>query len=456
MLRPLARPTGAVLALLWLAFLCLAAAAVAAPARAAVERVVSPGGIEAWLLSDRSLPILAVSMSFRGGDAQDAPGKEGTADLMAQVMTEGAGELDAEAFRARLEDLATSLSVSAGRDSVEVSFRTLTRYRGDSLALLREALAAPRFDADAIDRARERQLSGLARAQTSPGEIARDVWWRVAFPNHAYGRPAAGTAASVKAIGADDLRAAWRAQVARDTLKIGVVGDIDAATLGPLLDALLAGVPAKAALRPVPDVVAAGAGDVVVVRRRQSQSVVVFGAPGLRRQDPDYEAAHLVNYVLGGGGFSARLMREVRERGGLAYSVSTGLGTLESTAILQGNVATANGAVAQSIALVRQELGRMAAEGPTEDELADAKVAVVDSFPLNLDSTSRIASFLVAIQRDGLGIDYMEKRAERFRRVTPAEARRVAARLLDPTKLLFVVVGEPESLNPTRPPPDPQ
>ncbi|BBK34637.1 zinc protease [Stella humosa] len=447
------------------ALLILIPAAVAAPAAAqapansasarpaAIERVVSPGGIEAWLLTDRSLPLLAVSMSFPGGTAQDKPGKEGAADLAAQVMTEGAGDLDAEAFRAKLEDLSTSLSVSASRDSMNLSFRTLSRYRDDALGLLRLALLQPRFDEDALKRAKERQLSDLARAATSPGEIARDLWWRVAFAGHPYGRDGDGTEASVPALTADDLRGVWRDQIAREGVKIGVVGDIDAATLAPMLDALLGRLPAKPALSPVPPVVAGGGGDVLIVQRKQSQSVVTFGAPGLKRDDPDFEAAHLVNYILGGGGFSARLMREVREKAGLAYSVGTGLGTLDATGFVQGNVATANGAVARSIELIRQELGRMGSEGPTEAELDNAKGSVIDSFALNLDSTIRIAGFLVSLQRDGLGIDYLETRADRFRRVTLADAKRAAARIFDPVRLLFVVVGEPESLQATRAPP---
>ncbi|WP_374440172.1 M16 family metallopeptidase [Stella sp.] len=441
--------------LLVLLLLAVAAPAVLAqqtqPARApAVQRIVSPGGIEAWFLPDRSLPILAISLSFPGGTAQDRAGREGASDLMAQLLTEGAGEFDAETFRARLEDLATNLSVSAGRDSLNVSFRTLTRYREDALAMFRLALTQPRFDADAIDRAKERQLSAIARAATSPGDIARDLWWRAAFPDHPYGRTGDGTRASIAAIGADDLRAVWRAQVARDGVKIGVVGDIDGAALAPLLDALLGTLPAKAALAPVPAVAAAGAGDVLVVRRQQNQSVVVFGAPGLKRSDPDFEAAHLVNYILGGGGFSARLMREVREKAGLAYSVSTGLGTLDATGVVQGSVGTANAAVARSIAMIRSEFARMAAEGPTAAELDNAKRSVIDSFALNLDSTGRIAGFLVSLQRDGLGIDYMDRRAERFQRVTLADARRAAQRLFDPARLLFTVVGEPENLAATR------
>ncbi len=438
-----------------LAALVLAPAALAQvpPKPAAVQRVVSPGGIEAWFLPDRSLPILAVALSFPGGTAQDRAGKEGATDLMAQVMTEGAGDLDAEAFRARLEDLATSLSVSAGRDSLTVSFKTLTRYREEALGLLRLALVRPRFDADALGRAKERQLSALARSATAPGEIARDLWWQAAFPDHPYGRTGDGTPASIAAIGRDDLAAAWRAQVAREGVKIGVVGDIDAAELAPLLDSLLGEIPARGERAAVPPVAAAGAGDVLVVKRQQSQSVVVFGAPGLKRDDPDFEAAHLVNYILGGGGFSSRLMREVREKAGLAYSVSTGLGTLDATGVVQGSVGTANAAVARSIEMIRSELGRMAGEGPTAAELENAKGSVIDSFALNLDSTGRIAGFLVSLQRDGLGIDYIEKRAERFRRVTLADARRAAGRVFDPARLLFVVVGEPENLQATRPTP---
>ncbi|BBK39703.1 peptidase M16 [Allostella sp. ATCC 35155] len=421
-----------------------------APKLPEIQRVVSPGGIEAWFLPDRSLPILAITLAFPGGTAQDRKGKEGETDLTAQVMTEGAGDLDAEAFRARLEDLATNLSISAGRDAVTVSFRTLTRYREEALGLLRLALVQPRLAADALERARERQLSAIARAATSPGEIARDLWWRTAFADHAYGHTGDGTPASIAGIGPEDLRTVWRSQITRADVKIGVVGDIAADQLAPLLDALLGALPAKGDLTAVPEVSASSGGDVLVVRRQQSQSVVVFGGPGLRRSDPDFETAHLVNYILGGGGFSARLMREVREKAGLAYSVSTGLGTLEATGVVQGSVGTANAAVARSIAMIRSEFGRMASEGPTAAELENAKRSVIDSFALNLDSTGRIAGFLVNLQRDGLGIDYLKTRAERFLRVTLADAKRVAGRVFDPDRLLFVAVGEPENLKPTR------
>ena len=439
-----------------LLLLLLAIVAFAGPAAAVtIQTVRSPGGIEAWLVADPSLPILSISLSFRGGATQDPVGREGTADVMADLLTEGAGEFDGDGFRARLEDIATSISFNAGRDSIDGSFRTLTRYRAEALAMFRLALTAPRFDSTALERVRARHLSAIARSETSPGAIAQRTWWRLAFPEHVYGRRGSGTATSMRALSTDDARTAWQRQIARDTLQIGVVGDIDAATLAEILDGLFGDLPAAAQLSPTPPVIAEAEGQVVVVEQDQGQSVVTFGAPGIKRDDPDFETAHLVNHILGGGGFSARLMQAVRERAGLAYSVSTGLAALDATGVLQGSVATTNAAVARSIALIRDEFARMASEGPTAQELADAKAAVIGSFALSLDSTSRIASFLVALQRDGLGTDYIQRRPERFGRVSLEDARRVAARLFDPTKLSFVVVGKPRDLTGTRAAPNP-
>ncbi|MGE0722930.1 MAG: M16 family metallopeptidase [Alphaproteobacteria bacterium] len=435
--------------------LILLAAATAPAAAVTIQTVRSPGGIEAWLVEDRTQPILSIALSFRGGATQDPVGREGASDVMADLMTEGAGDFDGDAFRARLEEIATTVSFAAGRDTIDARFRTLSRYRAEALAMLRLALTAPRFDQSALDRTRAQHLASIARSETAPGSIAQRTWWRIAFPSHVYGRRGSGTAESIRAVTTDDVRAAWRDQIALDTLRIGVVGDIDAATLAQLLDGLFEGLPATARLAPTPPVSADGMGEVVIVEQDQGQSVVTFGAPGIKRDDPDFEAAHLVNHILGGGGFSARLMQAVRERAGLAYSVSTGLATLDATGVLQGSVATTNAAVARSIELIRAEFARMAAEGPTAQELADAKAAVIGSFALSLDSTSRIAGFLVALQRDKLGTDYIQRRPERFGRVTLDDARRVAARLFDPAKLSFVIVGKPRDLTATRSAPSP-
>jgi zinc protease len=184
----------------------------------------------------------------------------------------------------------------------------------------------------------------------------------------------------------------------------------------------------------------------IVIKRRLPQSVQIFGAPGLKRDDPDWFAAQLVNYVLGGGGFNSRLMTEVREKRGLTYGVSTGLSALDFGAVLVGSSSTENARAALSLDVIRGEWRRMAEEGPTADELEGAKAFLTGSFPLGLDSSASVARLLVAIQYDHLGIDYLSRRDQLIRSVTLDDARRVARRLYGGLGFLTVIVGEPEGL----------
>lgn len=441
----------------WLAALVLLLAAVpAAPAAAAVDlqRVISPGGIEAWLIEDRSIPLLSVALGFRGGAALDPAGREGLADMATSLLDEGAGGLDSEAFQKRLADLAVDLSFETGLDTVRASMRTITDRRDAAFDLLRLALAEPRFDPEPVERIRGQLLARLARQAVQPGEIADRVWWRTVFPDHPYGRDPSGTPASLAAITAADLRQWAKDRLARDNLVIGVVGDIGAAELAPLLDATFGALPARAAPSTLPAAAVHGSGEVIVIERAVPQSVVVLGEAALRRDDPDYYAANLVNYILGGGGFASRLTREVREERGLAYSVSSELITLDHAGLLQADVATENARVAESIEVIRREWRRMAEEGPTAAELANAKTYLTGSFPLRLASTGSAARVLVAIQLDNLGFDYLSRREALINAVTLEDARRVAGRLFDPARLTVVVVGSPVGVAPTRPPPD--
>jgi len=426
-----------------------------APLALPIQRVTSPGGIEAWLVEDRRIPVVSLQFWTPGGTTQDPEGKEGAVELMAELLGEGAGDLDARAFKSRLEANGTSLGFDASRDGVSGSLRTLTRARDEAFELLRLALTRPRFDADAVARARSRHAAALRRSADNPSDIARRTWWRLIYPDHAYARRPSGSLAALARIEADDFRALHRDLIARKGLIVGVTGAIDAASLGPLLDQVFGGLPAAPRTDPVP-AAQATAGELVVVERDIPQSVVAFGAPGVTRDDPDYEAAHLANYIIGGGGFASRLLRVVREEHGLAYSVSTSLWPMHAGGVIAGSVSTANAEVGRSLDLIRAELARFAAEGPTAAELDDAKAATIGSFPLSLVSTGRIAGYLVAVQRDGLGIDYLERRPERFRRVTLDDVKRVAKRLYDPDRFSFVVVGRPAGVAPTRKvPPDP-
>jgi zinc protease len=437
------------------AILILALIATAAvPARAVeVQRVISPGGIEAWLVEDHSNPIISLDLSFRGGAALDPAGKEGLANLVAGLIDEGAGALDSQAFQGRLDELSIKLSFSAGRDSFSGEMMTLTENREAAFELLRLALTEARFDAEPVARIRSQILAGLSRESQDPQTIVGRTMSKVLFPDDPYGRPANGTSASVSALITADLRRFTAERFARDVLVVGVVGDIAAEELARRLDETFLGLSAMAAPAELADTTPDSQGEVIVVERDIPQSVVAFGHAGIARDDPDYYAAYVVNYILGGGGFSSRLYEEVREKRGLAYSVYSYLNPLDRAALVMGGVATQNGRVAQSLDLIRAEWRRMAEDGPSEAELRDAKTYLTGSFPLRFSSSGRISGMLAGMQYQDLGIDYLERRNDLIEAVTLDDARRVAARLYDADKLTVVVVGRPEGITATRPAP---
>jgi zinc protease len=295
---------------------------------------------------------------------------------------------------------------------------------------------------------RAQLIAILAREAEDPDAIASKAFWRMTFPGHPYGTPVGGTPESITAITIEELRHAASVTFLRDHLILGVVGDITPAELGPLLDRTFGALPASAE-RPAVTAAQPALGDVAVIDRDVPQSTVVFGQPGVDRKDPDFYAAFVLNYILGGGGFASRLTSEVREKRGLAYGISTWLTTLDYADLWQGQVATQNARVGETLDLVRQEWKRLAEDGPTEKELADAKTFLTGSFALRLNSTGSIAQFLVGIQVQELGIDYPEKRNAYIEAVTLEDVRRVAKRL-DPAKLSFVVIGKPEGVEATR------
>jgi zinc protease len=418
----------------------------AAPALATtIERVVSDGGIEAWLVHEPAVPLIAVDFAFVGGAVQDPPGKAGTANLVAALLDEGAGDIDSKTFHARLEREAIELGFAADRDTLRGTLRTLTENRDEAFEDLRLALASPRFDPVDVEINRAQIVSALRRATTSPTEIANLRWWQAAFIDHPYGRPVAGTLESVPTITIDDLKGYTHRALARANLKVAVVGDIDAETVKKMLDRVFGALRAQPELAPVAAVAPQGLGRRIVVKLDVPQAVVTFGGPGIARKDPDFMAAYIVNHILGGGAFSSRLYQEVREKRGLAYSVSDSLIWLDHTALFLGGTATRADRTGETLDLIEKEIHRLAEDGPTADELAKAKAYLNSSFALNLDTSSKIAALLVQLQLDGLGTDYFTRRPQMIDAVTLDDARRVAKRLLD-GGLLVTVVGRPEGL----------
>ena len=423
----------------------------ALPARAVtIDRVESPGGIEAWLVQDHTLPIVTLELSFRGGAATDPEGKSGLATMTTALLDEGAGPLDSQAYQGREEDLASSVHFNAGPDYVGGGMSTIRKNMSAAFELLRLALGEPRFDADAVARIRADLIAEAGRRLENPNSIANRVWWRNAFAGDPYARPTDGTAVDLAAITEADLRRFVHERFARDMLKIAVVGDVTPDELKPLLDQTFGALPAEAAPATLHDVAARNGGVLLLVKKPIPQSVATFGQPGIKRDDPDWYAATIDNYILGGGGFASRLMSEIREKRGLAYGVSTYLIPLLQSGVIYGTVATQNDRVAESIALIREQWQRMHDDGPTAQELADAKTYLTGSFPLQFDSTGHIAGIILQLQQDALGIDYLDRRNALLDGVTLEDAKRVARRLYDPASLAFAVVGAPAKLTPTR------
>lgn len=433
------------------AFVCFCVLPVLAGGPAAamqIEKIVSPAGIQAWLVREQSVPLVSLSYSFDGGSSQDEPDKSGAAQLAASLLDEGAGALDAKAFHERLEDRAIELGFRVSRDYFQGSLRTLNENRDQAFDLLHLALTTPRFDAEAIERMRDQQMSSLRRAATSPNDIASRKWWAAAFPNHPYGLEGNGTLETVPRITAADLRDYVGHVFARNALKISIVGDIDAAAAGRLIDRAFATLPARNNLKAVPDIAVHGLGRRIVVPVDVPQAVVVFGGTGMARNDPDFMAGYLVNHVLGGGSMTSLLYKEVREKRGLAYGVSENLIWFKNAAAVVGGTATRADRTGDALAIIEAETKRMGETGPTADELAAAKTYVKNSYVLGLDTSAKIATQLTQIQLDNLGIDYIDRRGALIDAVTLDAAKRAAKRLYG-GGMLVTIAGKPAGVTST-------
>lgn len=413
---------------------------------ATVQQLVSPGGIKAWLVEDYTVPLVALELAFIGGTAQDPPVMPGVATLLAGLLDEGAGPHDSEAFHRILEEYAVELAFSADRDILFGRMQTLERNKAKAFELLGLAVTQARLDPEPLERVKSQIAAGLKREINDPDHVAARTFRRIAYAGHPYGAPMRGDLETLPALSRPALVDFRAANLARDNLKVAVVGAIDAATLAAYLDEVFGALPATASLVPVPDVAFAGVGTREIVDIDLPQSTIRFGRQGIARADADFIPAMVVNHILGGGVFSARLFKEVREKRGLAYSVYSQLANQDHAAMLYGGTSTKNERAAESLDVIQGEIRSLAEDGPGEEELAKAKKYLIGSYALRFDSSTKIAAHLTRLQAEGYGVDYLDMRNRLIEAVTMADAKRAAKRLFGDGALLVTVAGRPAGL----------
>lgn len=413
-----------------------------------VQEITSPYGFKAWMVEDHSLPILSIHLAFtHSGSAYDPEGKEGLAYFVAAMMTEGAGDLDNQEFKKRLEAKGIKLSVDVDEDTLYISVKTLTENVEETFRLLQDIIFKPRFDKVDLERVQAQIITGIAARKEDASWVAGEVFRKKFFGNHPYAHSVLGNEKSLTSITKEDLQAFTTKHFNRAALHISAVGDIRPKPLIGLLDTYFVELPLiKTPGDEIKEYQTFPTAFDDTVSMEVPQSTAVFGHQGMKRNDPDFYAAYLLNYILGSGNFESRLMKRVREENGLAYSVYTTLDNLEYGNTFQGEVASRNDRIRESVALIKEEIARLQKDGVTAQELKAAKQYVTGSFALMLDKNEKLANFLLMMQLQNLGIDYIDKRNQYMEAVDLETINRVAHSLFKPDQLVTVVIGKASAM----------
>lgn len=427
--------------LLALAFLTFPAI-VAARAAVDIQEITTDKGIKVWLVEDYTVPIISVRFAFKGGSVQDPAGKEGLTTLMSGLFDEGAGDLDADAFQERLDDVGAEIGFTAGQDVVLGQMRTLADERANAFELLSLAVNSPRFDEEPVNRIRSQMLTGIQREMRDPEALGQQAYAKALYGDHPYARRAGGTLESLPAITQEDLKTLHKRTFARSNFYIAVVGAIDAETLKGELDRVFGELPQQAELTEIP-FVEPKLDQVVLYPYDLPQSTLQMTYPGIDRNDPEFFPAFLMNHILGGGVFSSRLFNEVREKRGLTYGVGSGLINGDYSNSLFIGTSTRADRAQETLQVIRDTIQTFLDEGATEEELEATKTYLVGAYPINnLDSSSSVASTLVQLQIDDRGVDYIERRVGYIEAVTLEQVKAAAERLLKAKPAVLIIGPE--------------
>lgn len=411
-----------------------------------VKEVRSPGGITAWLVEDKTIPLIAMNFTFAEGTASDPKGKDGVANFITGMMDEGAGDMSGSDFQAQRDNLAIRLSFDAGTDRFYGKLQMLSRNRKAAFELLRLAVSKPQFPPEAVERMRQYFVLSAQNREKDPQSIAYQEWLSLVVGDHPYAKRGEGTPETLQAITRDDLVAAHRNIFTRTDLKVAVVGDISVDDLKIALDEVFGSLPKAKAQTPIPMANVSAKAQTKIVQFDIPQSIIVFGQGGILQKDPAYFQAYVMAHILGGDGQKAWLSDEVREKRGLTYGIGYGLSPLPHAGLYVGSLSTVNEKAGDAMRAVRSTIQRMAELGPTQQELDDAKSYLTGSYALRFDTNEKIAGYLMILLLNGEKSDFPNRRNALIEAVTLEQVKTQAKRLLKSDQLTVVAVGKPVGL----------
>lgn len=431
----------------WRAFLALALIAVAqyAAATPKIEHWTQKNGVRVYFVEARDLPMVAFNLVFDAGSARDPKDRSGLSMLTSHLLQEGTGELDTDAVSGVFEGLGAEFGASNSRETTSVSLRSLSdrKLLGPAVDLFARLVANPSLPAASLERERARALLGLRQAEQSAGSVAGKAFFARLYAGHPYGLPPDGNEAGLKAITREDLLNFHAHHYAGRNAVLSIVGDLGVREARRIAARLTDKLPAGAAAAPLAILadVAPRKGAELALTHPSTQTHVLIGEVGMRRNDPDYYPLYLGNFILGGSGFASRLMKEVRDKRGLSYSVYSYFQPMREPGPFVLGFQTKNSQRREAIAVARQTLIKFTEQGPTPEELIAAKKNITGGFPLSIDSSRKIADHLTVIGFYGLPLTYLDDFIPRIEAVTASEIRDAFRRRVHPEHMLTVTVG---------------
>ncbi|MEW6118534.1 MAG: pitrilysin family protein [Pseudomonadota bacterium] len=413
-----------------------------AQAALAIQHWQTPQGAHVYFVESRSLPMLDLAVSFPAGSARDPAARPGLAQLTHGLLDQGAGGWSDTEIAHRLADVGAVLSGSFDRDRTGVSLRTLTsaREKTQALDVFMRVLQRPDFPQAVVQREKKRLIAGIREAEADPGTIAEKAFYRALYGTHPYAHDEAGEPDAITSFTRADLQSFYRTHYSAPNAVIALIGDVSRAEAEAIAARIADGLPAGKALAGLPAPVS-GAARSERIDFPSAQSHVLVGTVGMARDDPDFFPLFVGNYVLGGGGFDSRLMREVRDRRGYAYSAYSYFLPMRKAGPFQLGLQTKAEQADDALGVAIETLRDFVAKGPSETELRQARDNLTGGFPLRIDSNRKILDYLSVIGFYRLPLDYLDTWVDKVNAVDVAGVKQAFARRLDPARLTTVVVG---------------